>query len=513
MDNIAHYSAYDVTGNGASLLTAADAVTQALTSAGKSYTYSGGYLSMVDGIFAGSYDPSFYDGWVYYINGAPGGTMASQTIENGDEIVLYYGYYPGYGTDLASLTSSVSGNSVTLTVLAGTTPLPDVTVYWNGVGLPTKTNASGKVVIDQVTPGTYPVQISKADDHGVPLVVRLASGSAITVTTDGSSGQNGGSGDTHTVSQVYLTIKGLDGSTMYAKAGQTYFVGITARDVLDASGLTILGNGNYISSIDGLSEFDYGAGSGWLYMVNGALPGTIAANDYELDIDDQVLWYYTRNYTTDKNVKTSMDDVIEEEVIQEETSGSAIDFLDVPQGAWYEDAAESISSLGIFNGVTEQEFGPELTMTREMFVTVLGRLFEKNHTIKSTSTLSFQDVGQGSYYAGYVAWAFENGIVSGFDSGRFGTALPVTREQMAVLMYRFVGLLGLVKEGESADLSGYSDMESVSDWAQPAVAWAVKNGLLTGKSAQTLEPASNSSRAEVAMFALRCFNYINENTI
>ena len=80
-------------------------------------------------------------------------------------------------------------------------------------------------------------------------------------------------------------------------------------------------------------------------------------------------------------------------------------------------------------------------------------------------------------------------------------------------MYRFAKHLGLVKDEESLGLSEYSDAESVSDWAKPAVAWAVKNGLLTGKSAQMLEPASDSTRAEVAMFALRCFNYINENTI
>jgi hypothetical protein len=505
--NILYYSAYDVTGSGSTRLTVGDAVEQTLIAAGKSYTYSGGYLSMVDGIYAGSYDPDFYDGWVYYINGIAGGTMGGQTIAEGDEIILYYGYYPGYGTDLVSINAAASGDNVTLTVLNGDLPVPEVQIFWNGSVLPSTTDVLGQVVIQEVAAGTYPVQISKTDAYGVPLIVRLAGGTAVTVTEEGGSA-GGGSGDTQTAAKIYITVKGLDGEILYSKTGQTYYVGITARDALDASGLTVLGNNSYVSSIDGLAEFDYGSGSGWLYMVNSTLPGATAADDYELSVEDHVVWYYTRNYTSDGNVKDSMEGLTEEEVL-----AALKTFEDVQKGAWYEDAVTSVSGLGLFNGISEQHFGPELTMTREMFVTILGRLFERGHVMGSLSVVPFEDVAEGGYYAAYVNWASQNGIVEGIEKNRFGVALPVSREQMVVMMYRYMRLLGLAQKEEAMDLSGYTDRDSISDWAKAAVAWAVKNGLLTGKADDLLDPLSSSSRAEVAMFVLRCFNYMDENTI
>ena len=314
--NVVYYSAYDVVGNGSKQLTAGDAVTQALTDAGKSYTYAGGYLSEVDGIFAGSYDPNFYDGWVYYMNEAPGLGLGSQIISNGDEIVVYYGYYPGWGTDMVSLESAVSGGDVTLTIKNGNTPVSGVSISWDGSNLPDLTDALGQVVIDDVAPGTYVVQVSKSDVHGVPQVLRLPAGTTVTVTADGSTAHGGGTGMTETAEEVFLSVKGLNGASLLSKTGQTYYVGITARDVLDNSGLTVAGNGNYVSSINGLAEFDHGPGSGWLYTVNGNLYGTIAADDYRLDIDDEVVWYYTTDYTRDRNVIQSLDEIQEEIILE-----------------------------------------------------------------------------------------------------------------------------------------------------------------------------------------------------
>lgn len=310
--NIVYYSAYDVTGDGSNQLVAGDAVTQVLSAAGKTYTYSDGYLSAVDGIFAGSYDPNFYDGWVYYINGLPGLGLGGQTISDGDEIVVYYGYYPGWGTDLVSLESTVIDGSVTLKVMNGQMPVSGVIVNWNGQDLPQTTDEQGQIVIDNVSTGTYSVQIFKADMYGVPQVVRFPANTTVIVTGEGDTAQGGGGGQTETAKKVFLSVKGLNGVTVLSKTGQTYYVGITARDVLDNTDLTITGSGNYVSAINGLEEFDYGPGSGWLYKVNGTLYGSTPADDYKLDIDDEVLWYYTSDYTSDRDVTDFLSEVEEE---------------------------------------------------------------------------------------------------------------------------------------------------------------------------------------------------------
>ncbi|NCB42667.1 MAG: DUF4430 domain-containing protein [Clostridia bacterium] len=510
--NIVYYSAYDVVGNGSKQLTAGDALTQVLTTAGKSYTYIGGYLSEVDGVFSGSYDPSFYDGWVYYMNAVPDSGLESQVISNGDEIVVYYGYYPGGGTDMVSLESSVVGSDVTLTIKNGGAPVSGVAINWNGSVWGDMTDGLGQVVIDSVVPGTYSVQISKSDAHGVPQVVRFPAGTTVTVTADGSTAHGGGSGMTETAEEVFLSVKGLNGASLLSKTGQTYFVGITARDVLDNAGLTVLGSGNYVSSIDGLAEFDHGPGSGWLYTVNGSLYGTIAADDYRLDIDDEVVWYYTMDYTRDRNVLKSMEE-IEEEVIEETTSGGGIVFSDVAAQEWYAKAVSRVVELGFFKGINDGEFGPSLTMTREMFVTVLGRMHEVKHAIGSYGEGAFDDVVRDAYYADYVAWAFENEIVSGLGRELFGIEEPVTREQMVVFMYRYFTFMGLIESEDAGDLSAFKDADGVSDWAKGAMEWAVREGLLTGKTGDTLDPSGFSTRAEVAMFIIRCFNSIYENTL
>lgn len=513
-ENIIYYSAFDVTGSGADRLTAGDAVTQALTAAGKTYTYSAGYLSEVEGTFAGSMDPSFYDGWVYFMNGQPGSGLGGQVIDDDDEIIVYYGYYPGWGTDLVRLTSEASGSQVTLRVLRGDTPVQGVSILWQGVQQPGATDAEGTLRISDVPPGTYTVQIAKSDEHGVPQVVRLPAGTTVTVTAQGGTSHGGGTGDTQTSAVIYLTVKGLRGATLYPRAEHTYYVGMTARDALDESDLTISGSGNYVSAINGLAEFDHGPGSGWLYMVNGELSGTISADDYRLEADDSVLWYYTSDYTSDRNVQSSLGDLEEELLPEEELPGDAGPaFSDVPEGAWYRDAAQSVVRQGLFRGVSDTDFGPDLPMTREMFVTVLGRLHEAGGASAAGGPAGFSDAAAGAYYEQYMAWASGNGIVLGLDGSRFGVGVPVTREQMVTFVYRYFLSQDLIEEGSSGDMNSFGDADSISDWAADAFRWAVGKGLITGRSSGLLDPAGSSSRAEVAMFILRCFNMIHENTV
>jgi hypothetical protein len=249
--------------------------------------------------------------------------------------------------------------------------------------------------------------------------------------------------------------------------------------------------------------------------VNGELSGTISADDYRLEADDSVLWYYTSDYTSDRNVQSSLGDLEEELLTEEELPGdvAAPAFSDVPEGAWYRDAAQSVVRHGLFRGVSGTDFGPDLPMTREMFVTVLGRLHEAGGASAAGGPADFADAAAGAYYEQYMAWASGNGIVMGLDSGRFGVGAPVTREQMVTFVYRYFLSQNLIGEGDPGDLETFGDADSISSWAEDAFRWAVGRGLLTGRSAGLLDPAGRSSRAEVAMFILRCFNMIHENTV
>jgi hypothetical protein len=515
-ENILYYSAIDVVGSGEARLTAGDAVVQALEDAGKTYTYNAGYLSEVEGTFAGSLDPHFYDGWVYYMNGQPGSGLGSQVIDDDDEIIVYYGYFPGWGTDLVRLESEASGGEVILRVLNGDTPVEGVSVLWNGTTPSGITDASGTFRLAGVAADTYTVQIAKVDAYGVPQIVRLPAGTTVTLAADGGTSHGGGAGDTQTSAVVFLTVKGLRGTTLYPRSEHTYNVGMTARDALDESNLTITGSGNYVSAINGLAEFDHGPGSGWLYMVNGELSGSIAADAYRLEADDNVVWYYTSDYTSDNNVQSSLNELEEEELLPEELpeeAGGGRVFSDIPQGAWYQQAAQDAVRHGLFNGMSDQNFGPDLPMTREMFVTVLGRLHEAGGAAAAGDPAGFGDAAADSYYTRYIAWASQNDIVQGMGDDHFGVGVPVTREQMVVFVYRYFLSQNLIKDVGAGELEGYRDTDNVSPWAADAFNWAVGKGLITGRSSDLLDPSGQSSRAEVAMFILRCFNMMYENTI
>ena len=106
-------------------------------------------------------------------------------------------------------------------------------------------------------------------------------------------------------------------------------------------------------------------------------------------------------------------------------------------------------------------------------------------------------MASGVWYAPYVEWATRNGVISGYGNGKFGPNDPITREQMAVILYNYTGSIDQ-NVGTVGDLSGFSDQEQVSGWARTQMAWAVGCGLINGKSGGALDPAGRATRSEVA---------------
>ncbi len=181
-------------------------------------------------------------------------------------------------------------------------------------------------------------------------------------------------------------------------------------------------------------------------------------------------------------------------------------FQDVAQNDWYYHAVAYGWWAGLFRGMNETTFAPNVAMTRAMFVTVLGRMAGVEENRNGVS--KFTDVKAGSYYAGYVAWATEQDIIRGTSETTFSPNAKVTREQMATMMYRYAKTQGLdVTGGNENVLDSFADHSHISDWARDAMIWAVSQRILVGTGAG-LAPKAFGTRAQSAQIILNFSQYV-----
>jgi len=182
-------------------------------------------------------------------------------------------------------------------------------------------------------------------------------------------------------------------------------------------------------------------------------------------------------------------------------------FSDVASGAWYYDSVRYIYGKGIMTGLKEDVFGPGQELGRGQFATILYRL-EGSPDV--TYTAKFPDVADKMFYTKPVLWANSAGVVSGYNNGRFGPADKITREQMAVMMYRYAKYKGY-DVSVSDDLSSFPDAGNVSGFASDAVRWAVGIKLISGDGGR-INPQGNASRAQCAAIIMRFMNYYNNQS-
>ena len=182
-----------------------------------------------------------------------------------------------------------------------------------------------------------------------------------------------------------------------------------------------------------------------------------------------------------------------------------ISFSDVKDTDWFYDSVQYVCENGMMNGTGDSTFSPDGTTTRGMIVTILYRM-ENSPT--ANSDVTFADVSAGQYYAGAVAWANENDIVNGYGSGAFGPDDPITREQMASVLYRYAQLKGY-DIAASGNLAGFFDYGNVSPYAANPMRWAVGNSLISGMGDNMLAPEESSTRAQAAAILTRfCENVV-----
>ena len=177
-------------------------------------------------------------------------------------------------------------------------------------------------------------------------------------------------------------------------------------------------------------------------------------------------------------------------------------YTDVARTDWYYGAVRYAHEAGLMAGTGAHQFSPNGTTTRGMLVTILYRQ-EGAPDLGSEAALSFADVAAGAYYALPVRWAKIHGVVNGVSATQFAPEAPVTREQLAAILYRYAQHKGYDTGTGSAALGGYTDAGQISPYALPAMGWANRTGLITGRTATTLDPQGQATRAEAATILMR----------
>lgn len=178
-------------------------------------------------------------------------------------------------------------------------------------------------------------------------------------------------------------------------------------------------------------------------------------------------------------------------------SPEGLSFTDVKPGTWYYEGVAYAVENGLFNGVSAVRFAPGSPMTRGMFATVLGR--RAGIDPQQYKGRSFSDVSISSYYAPYIKWASEQGIINGTGGNRFSPDTDISRQDIVTMLYRYVEKMGGdVTLTGSNPLTAFSDRGSISGYGNTAMRWAVQNGIIEGAGAGKVSPGTKSTRAQVA---------------
>lgn len=181
-------------------------------------------------------------------------------------------------------------------------------------------------------------------------------------------------------------------------------------------------------------------------------------------------------------------------------------FTDVDTAKWYHLSVDYVLTHKMMNGVSSRAFAPNANLTRGMLVQILYNLEGKP---KGTAA-NFSDVQADAWYAEAVGWAASNKVVTGYADGTFRPNAAVTREQAAAILYRYAKSKDIdVSVGENTNILSYVDVQQASEYAIPALQWAVGAGVLNGKNGGRLAPTGTATRAEIAAIMQRwCENII-----
>ena len=169
-------------------------------------------------------------------------------------------------------------------------------------------------------------------------------------------------------------------------------------------------------------------------------------------------------------------------------------FSDVAADAWYADAVEYVRNHGLMSGTSAAVFNPNGTTSRGQIAAILYRA---SGSPAVSGTTAFPDIADGAYYAAASQWAAANGIITGYPDGSFGPDDPITRQQLAAILWRYAG-------SPSAPAGqDYADESAIAGYAATAVDWARASGVIGGKDGNRFDPSGSATRAQVAVILNR----------
>ncbi len=170
-------------------------------------------------------------------------------------------------------------------------------------------------------------------------------------------------------------------------------------------------------------------------------------------------------------------------------------FIDIVSTSWYADAVLYAYQNGLVNGMTEITFEPSTTVNRAMLATLLFRMAGVEET---PADAGYTDIPPGKWYSDAVNWANAAGIVNGYPDGTFQPSGTLTREQLAVILYRYTANYLCLTTPLDGDLSQFPDADKAHGYAADGLSWAVGIGLIKGRDTGLLDPLGNATRAEIA---------------
>ena len=359
--------------------------------------------------------------------------------------------------------STSSGNKTQTTTNSDGSTTTTVTKPDGTVTETTKYPDGSKEVVETAKDGTKTT--TRTDTAGNQTqVIAKADGSSVTTfqQKDGSSATTTQSADGHLESKVTLSAA--------AQAGETAVLPIpelpvtTRRD--EAPTVTVSLSGSDPVRVE--------------IPVADVTPGTVAVL-VAADGTEKIL---SASIPTQTGVAVTLSDGDTVKIVD-----NAKTFSDVPASHWGADAVAFASSRELFSGTGDGRFSPDISLSRGMLAQVLYNLQGR----PASESATFSDVPLNAWYAQAASWASEAGIFAGYGDGSFGPEDPITREQLAVALYRYAG----APETEG-DLSAFSDGASVSPYARTALAWAVENGIFQGNGSGVLDPQGSATRVQVA---------------
>lgn len=439
--------------------------------------------------------------------------------------------------------SVTKGKTATFTVNAtGTEPL---SYQWQQ----STDNGSGWTNIDSATSDTYTTGKTTMDMSGTQYrcvvtgygtaaesnAATLTVQKAYAVTVNGSYAQTTGAGSYAKDATVTIDAGTRSGYTFngwtsedgvtFANAGsaQTTFTmpandtTITANWKKKSSGGSVFfwdlkfdTNGG--SKIDTVTEWEYSTIDLDEYVPEKEgykFVGWYADEDLTKKIDEVYLTQDTTVYAKWEKIEEEVPEESEEVEETEETEETeTISFLDVKESDWFYEAVSYAVENGLMSGMSEDIFAPNTPLTREMLAVVFYNLEGQP---ESTGVNAFADVKADMWYTDAILWANENGIVAGYDNGAYGVGDLITREQFATILYRYAQFKGYDTTQGGMAVREFSDYENISDYARPAMAWAVNAGIMGGMDDGTLMPQGKATRAEAATMLMNfCENMVEK---